>query len=96
MTSGLFVGADLCDLHARINHRDQLTSLHRATGAPICFLATVVIVVELRYPRNHDIHTPALLSNRISRVPPDQWPAELLRPAYPTNDDTPASRGSAS
>lgn len=33
------------------------------TGVLICLLATVVIVVELRRPRNHDIHAPALISN---------------------------------
>ena len=44
------------------------------TGVLVCLLAIVVIVVDLRRPRNHDIHGPALISNRNRVLLIGGWP----------------------
>jgi hypothetical protein len=70
---GLFGGVDLGELRARVNQRDQLTSLHRAHGVLVCLLPTVVIVLELRHRETMTSTPPVLISNCISCVLPDRW-----------------------
>ena len=38
-------------------HRDQLSRKQWRTGVPVCLLPAVVIVLRLRCPRDHELHT---------------------------------------
>ncbi len=72
-------GADLDELRAQVNNRDQLTDPQWRAGVPVGLLPIVVSVSGLQRPRDHGVHPLSVDLQLHLACPPDGWLATVTR-----------------